>query len=74
MKQYEDGYNVNGYSWENETIEYLLNDKQLTDNHIPEWVKKNEIAAFWFWLVIINTDPKLDWPPESPDNQYHLNK
>lgn len=59
MKQYEDGYNVNGYSWENETIEYLLNDKQLTDNHIPEWVKKNEIAAFWFWLVIINTDPKL---------------
>ncbi len=44
MKQYEDGYNVNGYSWENETIEYLLNDKQL------------------------------DWPPESPDNQYHLNK
>lgn len=47
------------YSWENETIEYLLNDKQLTDNHIPEWVKKNEIAAFWFWLVIINTDPKL---------------
>lgn len=30
MKQYEDGYNVNGYSWENETIEYLLNDKQLT--------------------------------------------
>ncbi len=23
MKQYEDGYNVNGYSWENETIEYL---------------------------------------------------
>ena len=18
--------------------------------------------------------PKLDWPPESPDNQYHLNK
>lgn len=32
MKQYEDGYNVNGYSWENETIEYLLNDKQLTDN------------------------------------------
>lgn len=59
MKQYEDGYNVNGYSWENETIGYLLHDKQLTDNHIPEWVKKNEIAAFWFWLVIINTDPKL---------------
>ncbi|MCC4101939.1 hypothetical protein [Escherichia coli] len=43
MKQYEDGYNVNGYSWENETIEYLLNDKQLTDNHIPEWVKKMKL-------------------------------
>ena len=59
MKQYEDGYNVNGYSWENETTEHLLTDKQLADNHIPEWVKKNEIAAFWFWLVIINTAPKL---------------
>ena len=32
MKQYEDGYNVNRYSWENETIEYLLNDKQLTSH------------------------------------------
>ncbi len=28
MKQYEDGYNVNGYSWENETIGYLLHGKR----------------------------------------------
>ena len=25
------------------------------------------------WLVAGATD-MLDWPPESPDNQYHLNK
>ncbi|MCK3639303.1 hypothetical protein MZH84_22260 [Escherichia coli] len=43
MKQYEDGYNVNGYSWENETTEHLLTDKQLADNHIPEWVKKMKL-------------------------------
>ncbi|MGT5763015.1 DUF4165 domain-containing protein [Escherichia coli] len=23
---------------------------------------------------IVDTTPPLDWPPESPDNQYHLNK
>ena len=59
MKQYKGGYNVNRYDWKNKTTEHLLNDNNLADNHIPEWVKKNEIAAFWFWLVIINTDPKL---------------
>ncbi|EDY0642012.1 hypothetical protein ZN70_003496 [Salmonella enterica subsp. enterica] len=30
------------------------------------------------WIVILlkskTSQPRLDWPPESPDNQYHLNK
>ena len=24
--------------------------------------------------ISITPDYRLDWPPESPDNQYHLNK
>ncbi len=25
-------------------------------------------------LLEVKTTFKVDWPPESPDNQYHLNK
>ncbi|HHL7987103.1 TPA: hypothetical protein ACQ828_004376, partial [Escherichia coli] len=52
MKQYKGGYNVNRYDWKNKTTEHLLNDNNLADNHIPEWIRKNEIAAFWFWLIM----------------------
>lgn len=37
-------------------------------------------ALFWkipkdFWVfLIIMYGAIIDWPPESPDNQYHLNK
>ncbi len=24
--------------------------------------------------VVVSMPSQLDWPPESPDNQYHLNK
>lgn len=52
MKQYKGGYNVNRYDWKNKTTEHLLNDNNLADNHIPEWIRKNEIAAFWFWVSV----------------------
>ena len=58
MKQYKGGYNVNRYDWKNKTTEHLLNDNNLADNHIPEWIRKNEIAAFWFWLIMSHTVPK----------------
>ncbi|GCO11933.1 hypothetical protein ExPECSC056_04475 [Escherichia coli] len=31
-------------------------------------VEINDITHYTRWIH------KLDWPPESPDNQYHLNK
>ena len=69
MKQYKGGYNVNRYDWKNKTTEHLLNDNNLADNHIPEWVKKNEIAAFWFWLIMSHTVPeKLKLNNESEFN------
>lgn len=27
-----------------------------------------------YGVVTAGWDQKIDWPPESPDNQYHLNK
>ncbi|XBY09412.1 hypothetical protein ABR759_07865 [Escherichia coli] len=41
MKQYKGGYNVNRYDWKKiKTTEHLLNDNNLADNHIPEWIRK----------------------------------
>ncbi len=69
MKQYKGGYNVNRYDWKNKTTEHLLNDNNLADNHIPEWIRKNEIAAFWFWLIMSHTVPeKLKLNNESEFN------
>ncbi|KLX89926.1 hypothetical protein SK85_04925 [Escherichia coli] len=33
-----------------------------------------ELKASEFGVVLSVDALKLDWPPESPDNQYHLNK
>ena len=43
MKQYKGGYNVNRYDWKNKTTEHLLNDNNLADNHIPEWIRKMKL-------------------------------
>lgn len=34
----------------------------------------NVLKLFPFAMVICPVVWFLDWPPESPDNQYHLNK
>ena len=33
-------------------------------------------AGYWFLQLLDRVTPSqwVDWPPESPDNQYHLNK
>ncbi|EOT8965722.1 hypothetical protein ACKXKM_004600 [Escherichia coli] len=33
------------------------------------------VEAEDLWLLdSVDTEGYVDWPPESPDNQYHLNK
>ncbi len=34
----------------------------------------NGLNNMFFPLCQINDNHSVDWPPESPDNQYHLNK
>ncbi|WP_338283668.1 hypothetical protein, partial [Escherichia coli] len=31
-------------------------------------------SSMIFALKVLKSIMQLDWPPESPDNQYHLNK
>ena len=43
-----------------------------TDKHpklirLPEVKRRTGFGKTWIYTLI-------DWPPESPDNQYHLNK
>ncbi|BDQ71578.1 cytochrome [Escherichia coli] len=38
---------------------------------------KTQIYLHWITLLFVAITyaaMELDWPPESPDNQYHLNK
>ncbi len=41
------------------------------------WTSLNEEASGYYQCLSVyqaGTGVSLDWPPESPDNQYHLNK
>ncbi|WP_332832728.1 hypothetical protein [Escherichia coli] len=57
-------------------LKIQLKTLEKTDNHI--WSSLKDIAILKTQIKIgvsIEQQEKLlDWPPESPDNQYHLNK
>ncbi|NPO39284.1 hypothetical protein HC423_27035 [Escherichia coli] len=44
---------------------------ELNEDGEPVCVKDD---GYFVNVRIINDVKTLDWPPESPDNQYHLNK
>lgn len=41
---------------------------------LPSLSEKTDIIAPVFTEQTAESAPAVDWPPESPDNQYHLNK
>ena len=45
------------------------------ENHVLGWLLTSKTTLNHSNNKRIVTDTKVvDWPPESPDNQYHLNK
>ncbi|EHB7670568.1 hypothetical protein JV477_002419 [Escherichia coli] len=53
-----------------ETIE-IFNNSDEWANQLKHALSKGENLALLHGLT---PDILVDWPPESPDNQYHLNK
>ena len=58
-------------------IESIIDDKSFVCSEIAFEIGQvnNILTAFKIALAsLAAVSDELDWPPESPDNQYHLNK
>ncbi|MBY7544342.1 hypothetical protein K6732_16875, partial [Escherichia marmotae] len=42
--------------------------------NVAFWLIMTGVVAITLYLLDAQSLQPLDWPPESPDNQYHLNK
>ncbi len=67
------------------TSPHCLYKSNIVDDVIINKTRQNELVKVFCeykteFLILFDDFfrsqdfPKLDWPPESPDNQYHLNK
>ncbi len=63
------GHVQGGYS-----VPLIITASDITSHQpVSRKISARHFAGIFQWMTGICTE-NIDWPPESPDNQYHLNK
>ncbi|EHX83972.1 hypothetical protein ECDEC14C_4679 [Escherichia coli DEC14C] len=52
-------------------MQHLKNITAGNPKTVEQYQLTKNFDVVWFFQKMVRT---VDWPPESPDNQYHLNK
>ncbi|SYF06110.1 Uncharacterised protein [Klebsiella pneumoniae] len=72
--QVENNWYETGYSRKQALNQIAFQNGGITDNTRLKWERRYKKNMPMFVDSVWDANDDVDWPPESPDNQYHLNK